>query len=180
MLHISTLAGSFNSWLFATAAGTAPVVAPRFDGDAAGFVLRQHLGLQRWQQGSSLMPSPDTGLSAVISTTAYANGFVIALQRVRVADVARIPQDLDTGQQFDITGRAAGLHHADAFVLVAGGVFGPVLLQRVLCRGLIGETGFLVAPENDSPARRGLATWRDLECRRPAATTARDLRSQCR
>ena len=96
------------------------------------------------------MPSPDTGLSAVISTTAYAN--VTALQRVRVADVARIPQDLDTGQQFDITGRAAGLHHADAFVLVAGGVFGPVLLQRVLRRCFIAETGFLVAPENDGPA----------------------------
>src|SRR5712671_6560775 len=98
------------------------------------------------------MPSPKAARPAVISTTAHANGFVVVLERICIADIARVPQDLDAGQQLDITGRAAGCHHADASGLVGGGVFGPVLLERVLRRRLVGETGLLVAPENDGTA----------------------------
>ena len=127
---------------------------------------------------SNRMPSPGTDRAAVISTTAHAKGFVVALERICIADIARVPQDLDAGQQLDITGRAAGCHHADAIALVGRDVFGPVLPQRVLRSGLVGETGLLVAPENDSPAPGGLATWPNLECGRAAATTERDLRSR--
>jgi hypothetical protein len=43
-----------------------------------------------------------------------ADGLLLGFERVSLADVARVPQDLDAGQQLDITGRAAGRHHADA------------------------------------------------------------------
>ena len=64
------------------------------------------------------MPSPGTDRPTVISTAARAHGFVVSLERIGIADVARVPQDLDAGQQLDITGRAAGCHHADAIALV--------------------------------------------------------------
>jgi hypothetical protein len=51
----------------------------------------------------------------------------IALECIGIADVARVPQNLDAGQQLNVTGRPAGCHHADAFVLIGCGVFGPVL-----------------------------------------------------
>jgi len=54
------------------------------------------------------------------------------------------------------------------------------LLQRVLRRGFVGETGFLVAPERDAIASRGLATRGDLERGRAAATNLRDLRLRWR
>ena len=98
----------------------------------------------------------------------------VSLSSVSVfLNVARVPHDLEAGQQLDITRRAAGLRHADAFGLVGRGVFGPVLPQRVLRRGFVGETGLLVAPENDGPAPGRLAARPDLERRRAAATTAR-------
>ena len=103
---------------------------------------------------------------------------VVALERIRIADIARVPQDLDAGQQLDVTGRAAGFHHADAFILVGRGVFGPVLLQRVLRRGFVAEAGFFVAPENDGPAPRRLATRTDLELGRTAGPRARVLCSR--
>src|ERR1700722_6735967 len=125
------------------------------------------------------MPSPRTDRPGIISTTARANGLVVAFECICIADVARVPQYLDAGQQFDIARRAAGFHHADAIALVGRGIFGPVLLQRVLRRGLVGETGLLVAAEHDGPLSRGLATWSYLERgRRTAATIARNFRSR--
>src|ERR1700722_543420 len=126
------------------------------------------------------MPSPRTDRPGIISTTARANGLVVALECICIADIARVPQYLDAGQQFDIARRAAGFHHTDAIALVRRGIFGPVLLQRVLRRGLVGETSFLVAAEHHGPLSRGLATCPDLERGRAAATTSRDLRSQWR
>ena len=127
------------------------------------------------QGGSNRMPSPSTDRPPVISTAAHAHGFIVALERICIADIARVPQDLDAGQQLDITSRAAGCYHADAVTLVGRAVFGPVLLQRVLRRGLVGETGFLVAPEHDAIASGGLATRPDLELGRAAGTSACDL-----
>jgi hypothetical protein len=86
------------------------------------------------QRGSSRMPSPGTDRPGIISTTARANGFVVALECISIADIARVPQYLDAGQQFDIARRAAGFHPTDAIALVGRGIFGPVLLQRVLRR----------------------------------------------
>jgi hypothetical protein len=132
------------------------------------------------RRGSSRMPSPGTDRPGIISTTARANGFVVALECICIADIARVPQYLDAGQQFDVARRAAGFHHTDAIALVGRAIFGPVLLQRVLRRGLVGETGLLVAAEHDGSLSRSLATWPDLERGRAAATTARDLRSRWR
>src|SRR5262249_21224332 len=55
---------------------------------------------------------------------------------------------------------------------IGRGVFGPVLLQRILRRCFIGETGFLVAPENDRPARRRIAARPDIERGRTAGASA--------
>jgi hypothetical protein len=49
---------------------------------------------------------------------AHADGFDVALERIGRLDVSRIAQDLKTGQQLDVTRRAAG--HADASGLVTG------------------------------------------------------------
>jgi hypothetical protein len=132
----------------------------------------------KMQRSSSRMPSPGADRPGTISTTARANGFVVALKCICIADIARVPQYLDAGQQFDIARRAAGFHHTDAIALVGRAIFGPVLLQCVLRRGLVGETGLLVAAEHNGALSRGLATWPDLECGRAAAATARDLRSR--
>jgi hypothetical protein len=111
---------------------------------------------------------------------------LISLESVSIADVSRVPQDLDAGQQLDITGRAAGLHHADAFVLVARGVFGPILLQRVLRGGFVAETGFLIAPKDNRPPPRRLTASPDLERRRSTGVTVWNCharrwgRSSCR
>jgi len=112
------------------------------------------LAWSAWQQGSSRMPSSDTDRSPVIPIAARAHRFIIALQRVRVADIACVPQNLDAGQQLDITGRAAGCYHAEAIALVGRDVFGPVLLQRVLRRGFVGETRRLSGPTGKAPAPR--------------------------
>jgi hypothetical protein len=103
---------------------------------------------------------------------ARADGFVVALKRIGILDVAGIPHDLQAGRQLDITRRAAGFLHADTLALVGGGVFGPVLLERILRRGLVGNAGFLVAPENDGAAPGRVAARPDLEPGRPGATTA--------
>jgi hypothetical protein len=109
----------------------------------------------------------------ITPAAARADCGVVALERICIADVARVPQDLNARQQLDITGRAAGCHHADAFALIGRAIFGPVLLQRILRRRFVAETRFLITPENDRPAPGSLATRPDLERRRTAGRSSR-------
>jgi hypothetical protein len=109
----------------------------------------------------------------IAPAAARADCGVVALQRICIADVARVPQNLNARQQLDVTGGAAGRHHADAFALIGRGVFGPILLQRILRRRFVAETGFLITPENDRPAPGRLAARPDLERRRTAGGSPR-------
>ena len=95
---------------------------------------------------------------------------VIARECIGITDVARVPQDLDAGQQLNVTGRPAGRHHADAFALIDCGVFGPVLPQRILGCGFIGKTGFLIPPKDNGPPPSRLAARVDIERGRTAGS----------
>jgi hypothetical protein len=97
-------------------------------------------------------------------------------------DALRIPQDLKTGHQLDITRRSAGGRHAGANGLVGDRVFGPILLERVLCISLVGKTGLFVAPENNAPAPGRFTARPDLKRGRTAASSPPSLsfRLRCR
>jgi hypothetical protein len=86
-----------------------------------------------------------------------------APKRVFLLDGACIPHDLETRQELDITRRTAATLQGDTIGFVRGQVIRPVLLQRILRRGLVGKTGFLVAPENDGAAPGSDTAWPDLE-----------------
>src|SRR5271167_4948879 len=96
---------------------------------------------------SSRMPSPGTDRPAIISTAGArrGGGFRVARERIACFDAFRIPHDLHTGHELDITRRAASYLQADALAFYLGREFGPVLLQRIPRRFLVRETGFLVA-----------------------------------
>src|SRR5580692_2668374 len=108
---------------------------------------------------------------------ALAGGIEVALERIGILDGARIPSHLETGQQFDITRRTAAVLQVDTFGLVGRLVLGPVLLQRIQCGRLVGQTGFLVAPGHDGTAPGGFATRSDLQSWRPGYMDASDPRS---
>src|ERR1700722_11002535 len=115
-------------------------------------------------------PAPVKGEACEIAprssaVAAPAQGVVLALERIGVADVARVPPDLETGLQLDIARRAPGLLHAEACLLVGRGVFRPALLQGIVCCGFVGDAGFLAAAENDRAAAGRLAARTDLERR---------------
>jgi AcrB/AcrD/AcrF family len=139
---------------------------------------RQHFG------GGGLtdrrVHSAKVNLSATLLGATGADGLIVTLERIGISDVARVPHDFETGQQLHVTRRPAGCRHADALALIGGGVVGPVLLQRVQRRGLVGETGFLVAPEHDGAAPGSLATRPDLEPRRSARVTVWNWHSRRR
>jgi hypothetical protein len=120
---------------------------------------------------SSWMPSPSTDRPAIISTAARAGRFGVARERIACFDTFRIPHDLHTGHELDITRRAASYLQADALAFYLGREFGPVLLQRILRRFLVRETGFLVAPENDCALPGRLAARPDLERGRAAGAS---------
>jgi hypothetical protein len=120
-------------------------------------------------------------------SAARARGHVAAGEGICSFDALGIPQDLKTGHQLDITRGSAGGRHAGANGLVGGQVFGPVLLERVLCIGLVGKTGLFVAPENNVPAPGRLTARPDLQRRRAASASPpssplrrRTGRSRCR
>jgi hypothetical protein len=50
------------------------------------------------KRSSNRMPSPGTDRLGIISATARANGLVVALECICIADIARVPQYLDAGQ----------------------------------------------------------------------------------
>src|SRR5271165_1046977 len=87
----------------------------------------------------------------------------VALQRIGVADVLRVPPDLETGLKLDVARRAAGLFHAEALLLVGRGVFRPAFLQGIVRRGFVGDAGFLAAAEDDRAAAGRLAARTDLK-----------------
>src|SRR5271163_4858709 len=126
------------------------------------------------------MPSPGTDRPAIISTAGArrGGGFRVARERIACFDAFRIPHDFKTGQQLDITRRAASDLQADALALYLGREFGPILLQRILRRFLVRETGFLVAPENDCAPPGRLAARPDLERGRAAGASPRVLSSR--
>ena len=99
---------------------------------------------------TDLTPGP-TAHRLLALATPRADGVVVALERIGIADVARVANDLETGHQLDIARRTAGCRHADALGLVGGGILGPVLLQRVLRRGLVGEQASLLRPSTMAP-----------------------------
>src|SRR5271163_2328635 len=119
------------------------------------------------------MPSPGTDRPAIISTAGArrGGGFRVARERIACFDAFRIPHDFKTGQQLDITRRATSYLQADALALYLGREFGPVLLQRILRRCLVRETGFLVAPENDCAPPGRLAARSDLGSTKPLGAT---------
>ncbi len=126
--------------------------------------IRAQTELQSMSARSLRTPIASSRPAAV--PRAHADGFNVVLEWIGSLDAFRIAQDLKTGQQLDITRRAAGALHADASGLSGGRVFGPVLLQRVLCHGLVGKTGLFVAPENNGPAPRRFTARSDLQRRR--------------
>jgi hypothetical protein len=67
----------------------------------------------------------------------------------------------------------------DTIGFVGGQVFGPVLLQRILRRVLVGKTGFLVAPENDGTGPGSDTARPDLERGQAAAYRRGRDRANC-
>src|SRR5450755_2036288 len=92
-----------------------------------------------------------------------------APKRVFLLDGACSPHDLETGQELDITRRTAAILQDDTIGFVGSRVIAPVLLQRILRRGLVGKTGFLVAPENDGTGPGSDTARPDLERGRAAS-----------
>jgi hypothetical protein len=128
-----------------------------------------------------LLGTPATAIRAPVAKswcvgvrTARAQ-FHVASERIGSFEAFRIPEDLKTGHQLHITRRSAGSRHPGANGLVGGWVFGPVLLERVLCIALVGKTCFFVAPENDCPAPGRFATRPDLKYGRAAPARPRSL-----
>jgi hypothetical protein len=115
-------------------------------------------------------------LPALAAAHAGVCGSELAPKRVFILDAARIPHDLETGQELDITRRTATVLQGDTIGFVGGQVFRPVLPQRILRRGLIGETGFLVAPENDGAAPGSLAARPDLKIGRDVGAPTAGLK----
>src|SRR5580704_1527426 len=106
-------------------------------------------GAREAKYARALLPVPPTGARG---RGRVCGGRVVALQRVGVLNLAGVAHDLETGQELDIARWAAGACHADTRGLVVGCVFRPILLERVLGCGLVGEAGLLVAAENHRPA----------------------------
>ena len=93
--------------------------------------------------GVRRMKSPSKPLRSHLfpSAATRAHRAVVALECAGIADVcARLARS-----RRRTTARhnwpAPSRYHDDAFALIDRGVFGPVLLQRVLRRGFVGETG---------------------------------------
>ena len=80
----------------------------------------------------------------------------------------RIPHNLKTGQEFDVTRRPSRPIHAEALSLVSRGILRPIFCDLIPRIAFIRHTRVFIPAGGNCAARCGLTTWTDIQLRRAA------------